>query len=309
MEPGDEVRITVVALVNSAAQPGNYTNTAAVLTSSAEQVTDNNTAQAPANVVNQPTALPACADRRAWRHRRPGRCPARRLKRRSRRRRPRRRFRRRSRLPARPPACRPRPFRVGEQRRAKRAPLRCSRTRVRILECRGCCWRSRAGCWPAAACFSCGAWNRTRSPGRPADPPRASARCATPVPCLAPALGPGSRCALPARRRSRRGRDRSWVGGLGTHRTRGRRQPPARAAAPEQRTNGGRALRRRGHGRPARRPGASVPQHAALVEQAARDSDPLHAGCGRAGHRDGGRDGPDPDSDARRAGRTRPERR
>ena len=59
MEPGDDVRITVVALVNGAAQPGNYTNIAAVLTSSAEPVTDNNTAQAPANVVNQPTALPA----------------------------------------------------------------------------------------------------------------------------------------------------------------------------------------------------------------------------------------------------------
>ena len=59
MEPGDEVRIMVVALVNSAAQPGEYTNTAAVLTSSAEQVIDNNTAQAPANVVREPTALPA----------------------------------------------------------------------------------------------------------------------------------------------------------------------------------------------------------------------------------------------------------
>ena len=41
------------------AQPGDYTNTAAVTTSSAEQATDNNTAQAPANVVREPTALPA----------------------------------------------------------------------------------------------------------------------------------------------------------------------------------------------------------------------------------------------------------
>ena len=154
MEPGDEVRITVVALVNGGAQPGSYTNTAAVLTSSAEQVTDNNTAQAPANVVKQPTALPAS----------PTAAPARRPP---------------DRWPTAAPgtptgvgsadvardggsadAAASQPadpraahcsFRVGAQRRATRAPLRCCRTRVRILACPGCCWRSRAGCWPAAA--------------------------------------------------------------------------------------------------------------------------------------------------------------
>ena len=59
MEPGEEVSITVVAQVNGAAQPGGYTNTASVVTSSPEQNTGNNTAQASFNVVMQPTALPA----------------------------------------------------------------------------------------------------------------------------------------------------------------------------------------------------------------------------------------------------------